>query len=149
MPPTIVTMTRSDPTHRDVEWGGGGSGWIGWIVFAGVVMVLSGMFDIVWGIAAIARDEVFLIDSQDNVISVSYTTAGWVSLVLGTFVLIAGLSLFAGAEWAAVVALGLAGLSAVGNLLAIGAYPLWSVMVIAMNVLVIYAITVHGEEMRQ
>jgi hypothetical protein len=124
------------------------SGWVGWIVFAAIMMIVSGVFDIIWGIVGLARKEVFIRGPKGNVINLDYTAWGWINLILGVVVLAAGMALLTGAIWASVVALILAVLSAVGNLLTIGAYPIWSVIVITLDVLVIYAITVHGDEIR-
>ena len=123
--------------------------WVGWILFAAIMMVVSGVFDIIWGIVGIARDEVFVGGPKGNVINLDYTTWGWLNLILGFVVLVAGLGLLTGAIWASVVAIVLAVSSAIANLLVIGAYPVWSVIVITLDILVIYAISVHGSELRQ
>lgn len=122
--------------------------WVGWIVFAGVIMATSGIFTATWGLVALVRDEVFVVGPSGNVIDLDYTAWGWVHLILGIVVFAAGLALFTGARWAYVIAVFLAVLSAVGNLFVIGSYPVWSTIVIALDVLVIYAITVHGDELR-
>jgi hypothetical protein len=122
--------------------------WVGWIFFAACLMVLSGILDIIWGLVGLVRDEVFVSGPKGNVINLDYTTWGWINLIFGCVVLAAGLGLFAGSLWAYIVAVLLAVLSVVDNLLVIGAYPIWSTIVIALDVLVIYAITVHGNELR-
>jgi hypothetical protein len=125
------------------------SGWVGWIVFAAAMMIISGIFSIVWGIVALVRDEVFLVGRSGNVVNLNYTTWGWVNLVLGIIVLVSGLFLFRGSVIASIVAVILAMLSMIGNLLDIASYPIWSTIVIAVDVLVIYALTVHGHETRE
>jgi hypothetical protein len=122
--------------------------WVGWVIFAAIAMVLAGIFDIIWGIVALARDEVFLSGPRGNVINLDYTTWGWINLIFGVVVLIVGMGLFTGSIVARIAAIGIAVLQAVLNLLIIGAYPLWSVIVITLDVLVIYAIAVHGDELR-
>lgn len=122
--------------------------WVGWIVFATAMMVISGMFSIIWGIVALVRDEVFLVGRKGNVVNLDYTTWGWVNLILGAVVFVAGLALLRGNIVARIIAVILAMVSMIGNLLVISAYPIWSTIVIAVNVLVIYAITVHGREVR-
>jgi hypothetical protein len=122
--------------------------WVGWIVFAALMMIMSGIFSIIWGIVALARKEVFVAGRRGNVINLDFTAWGWIHLILGVLVLLAGFALFRGALWAGIVAIVIAVFSAVGNLLVIGSYPIWSTIVIALDVLVIYAITVHGGEMR-
>jgi hypothetical protein len=125
------------------------SGWVGWIVFASVMMIISGVFSIIWGIVALARKEVFVHGPRGNVINLNYTAWGWITLIIGVIVLLTGLFLLTGSVLASIVAIVLASLSAIQNLLVIGAYPIWSVIVIAVDVLVIYAITVHGHELRE
>jgi hypothetical protein len=124
------------------------SGWVGWIVFASMMMIISGIFSIIWGIVALARDQVFVIAGR-NVINLDYTAWGWIHVILGVVVLVAGIYLLKGGLVASVIAIVVAMLSAIGNLLVISAYPIWSVIVIAVDVLVIYAVTVHGHELRE
>lgn len=125
------------------------TGWVGWIVFAACMMVLSGALDITWGIVALVRDEVFVRGPRGNVIDLDYTTWGWLNLIFGIVVVFAGLGLLTGALWAYIVAVALACLSVIGNLFVISAYPIWSAIVIALDVLVVWAITVHGGEMHE
>jgi hypothetical protein len=125
------------------------SGWVGWIVFASVMMVISGVFSIIWGLVALARDEVFVVGRRGNVLDLDYTLWGWINLILGVVVLVAGLALLKGSFIASVTTIVLAMLSVVGNLLILPAYPFWSIMVIAADILVIYAVTVHGDEVRE
>jgi hypothetical protein len=122
--------------------------WVGWIIFAAMMMIISGTFSIIWGIVALVRDQVFVVGRQGNVINLDYTAWGWIELIIGAIVLLTGIFLFRGNLAASIVAVILAGLSAIANLLVIAAYPVWSVIVIAVDVLVIYAITVHGNELR-
>ena len=124
------------------------SGWVGWIVFASMMMIISGIFSIIWGIVALARDQVFVVAGR-NVINLDYTAWGWIHLILGIIVLLAGIYLLKGGLVASVITIVVAMLSAIGNLLVISAYPIWSVIVIAVDVLVIYAVTVHGRELRE
>jgi hypothetical protein len=144
------------------EWGGsamytnasGGveptrsTAWVGWIIFAAVAMVISGLFNITWGIVALVRDQVFVVGSQGNVFTIDYTAWGWVNLIVGVIVILMGLALLTGRTWALIGAVVLAVLSIVNNLFVLSAYPIWSVMIIAFDVLVIYAICVHGNEVK-
>ena len=120
------------------------SGWYGMVVFAATMMVMLGTFHAIAGLVALFRDDYFLVTRSGLVIDVDYTTWGWVHLLLGILVVAAGAALFAGATWARVVAVAVAMLSALLNLAFLSAYPLWSVIMIAIDVLVIYAVTVHG-----
>jgi hypothetical protein len=124
------------------------TGWVGWIVFAAAMMAISGVFSIIWGIVALVRDEVFVVGRRGNVINLDYTAWGWISLVVGVIVLLTGLFLLTGNVAARILTVVIATLSIIENLLVLPSYPVWSVIVIAVDVLVIYAVTVHGSELR-
>ena len=112
------------------------------------MMVLLGTFHVFAALVALFRETYFVAPDSDLVVSVSYDTWGWAHLVGGLVVLAAGLGLFTGATWARVLGVGVAMLSAIVNLAFLAAYPIWSVLMITLAVLVIYAVTVHGEEIR-
>ena len=126
----------------------GTSGWVGWIGFAGIAMVMLGAFHIFEGIVALANNQYFVVRSSDLVVSVNYTAWGWLHIVGGAVVLAAGFGVFTGLIWARVVGTLVALLSAVVNLVFLPAYPIWSMMMIALDVIVIMALTVHGSEIR-
>lgn len=123
------------------------TGWVGWILFAATMMYLLGAFHAIQGLVALFKDEYYLVGKDGLVVNVDYTTWGWVHLVLGCVVVAAGLALFIGKMWARVVAVILCVVSAVVNIGFLSAYPLWSSLMIGINVLVIWAVTVHGNEM--
>lgn len=135
-------MSSSTPEVSRAQGAPAGS----WITFAAAMMVLSGAFDVIWGITAIAHREVFN-SARTNVLDVDYTASGWVAIVVGAAVLGLGVMVYRGAFWACQLAIWLAVFSAVGNLLQLGAYPLWSTLIIVLDVLVIWAISVHGPDM--
>ena len=120
------------------------SGWYGMVVFAATMMIVLGTFHAIAGLVALFRDDYFLVTRSGLVIDVDYTTWGWVHLLLGILVVVAGAALYAGATWARFVAVVVAMVSAIVNLAFLSAYPLWSVIMIAVDVLVIYAVTAHG-----
>ncbi|TFC59226.1 hypothetical protein [Cryobacterium sp. TMB1-7] len=126
----------------------GTSGWTGWIVFAGVMMLMMGAFHVIQGLVALFQDTYYLVGQEELVVQVDYTTWGWVHTILGAVVILAGVALLAGQMWARVVAVILAFGSALVNIAFLGAYPLWSLTMIAIDVLVIYAVTMHGKEMK-
>jgi hypothetical protein len=123
------------------------SGWVGWTLFAAVIMLLVGAFHILQGLVALFKDDYYAVSSSGLVVNVSYTTWGWVHLVGGVIVLLAGVGLFSGKMWARVVGVAMASVSAVVNVAFLAAYPLWSALVIFMDVAIIMALTVHGSEM--
>lgn len=125
------------------------SGWVGWSYFAGFMMMFAGIFQGIAGLTAIFNDEYFLV-TPERLLAFDFTTWGWIHLLIGVVVFFAGLEIFrTGATWARLLAIFLAGLSLVANIAFIGAYPLWSIAVIVIDVLVIYALTVHGDELRR
>ena len=128
--------------HRQPER----TGWVGWIMFASVMLILVGTFQAIAGLVALFNDEYYLVTRNDLVISLDYTTWGWVHLLLGIVVAAAGLGLAVGQMWARVVGIIVAALSAIVNLGFLAAYPVWCTIVIAIDILVIWALTVHGKE---
>jgi len=121
--------------------------WAGWLVSAAMMMFLLGSFQVIQGLVAIFDDGFYHTTESGLVIDVDYTAWGWVHLLLGVLIFISGLGVLAGNLAARTVAVGLAGLSALANLLFVEAYPIWSILLITVDVLVIYALTVHGREL--
>jgi len=125
------------------------TGWVGWIVFSGVLMTMIGVFQAMMGLVALFEDDYYLVGREGLMLTVDYTSWGWVHLILGIVVLLAGFGVMAGQMWARVVGVILAALSAVVNVAFLAAYPVWSIVVITLDVLVIYALTVHGGEVKE
>jgi hypothetical protein len=124
------------------------SGWVGWVVFAAVIAITMGAYEAIMGLVAIFKEEYYLVGSSGLVVEVDYTVWGWVHLVLGLAVVAAGIGLLQGRGWARILVIGLAGLSAIVNLGFLSAYPVWSTLVIAFDIIVIYALTVHWKDVR-
>jgi hypothetical protein len=124
------------------------TGWVGWVVFGGTMMVLLGMFHAIEGLVALFRDEYFLVGRGGLAVSVDFTAWGWTHLIAGLIVIGAGIGLLAGQMWARVVGVLLALISAVVNVAFLAAFPFWSAIMILLDVLVIWAITVHGSEIK-
>jgi hypothetical protein len=126
----------------------GATGWVGWIVFSGLLMVMLGMFQAVMGLVALFKDDFYLVANTGLVLSFNYTTWGWVHLLIGILAVCAGFGVLVGQMWARVFGIVLALTSAVTNLVFIAAYPVWSTIVIVVDILVIYALSVHGREVK-
>jgi len=122
--------------------------WAGWAFFAGVLMVIVGAFQIIKALTALFNQDYLLVTSSGLALHVNIAAWGWVHLLIGLVVLAAGFGVVAGKMWGRVVGIAVAAFSAIVNLLDIAAYPLWSVLIIAMDVLVIFALAVHGGELR-
>jgi hypothetical protein len=123
------------------------TGWVGWGYFAGFMMMLLGVFEGIAGLAAIFKDNFYVV-TENKLLVFDFTTWGWISLILGIIIFMAGLELLRGATWARVMAVFLAGFSFIANMGFIDAYPIWSITMMVIDVLVIYALTVHGAELR-
>jgi hypothetical protein len=123
------------------------SGWVGWAYFAAFMMMFLGILQGISGLAGIFKNN-FYVTTQNHLLVFNYTAWGWINLVIGLLVFFAGLELLRnGAMWARVTAVLLAGLSLVANITFIEAYPLWSIIMGIIDVMVIYSLTVHGSEL--
>jgi hypothetical protein len=125
---------------------GGISGWtVGFSVFAGTMMIISGIFQVFQGLAAILEDDFFVL-GRAYAYDIDVTTWGWIHLVAGLIIAAAGAALFSGALWARVIAIFLALVSMVINFAYIPYYPVWSLLIIAIDIGVIWAITSLGRD---
>jgi hypothetical protein len=112
---------------------------------AAVIMVTVGIIQFFQGIAAVAEDEVF-VGGINYVYKFDLTTWGWIHIILGVLVAIVGLALFTGAGWARVSAIVVAAISIVANFLWLPYYPGWSLLIIALDVIVIWAVSTWNPE---
>ena len=117
----------------------------GWIVFAAFVLIMIGSFDIIAGLAGIIHDE-FYVATPNYIFEFDATTWGWIKLLWGIVVLLAGFGLFSGAVWARTVGVIVALISAIVNFAWLPVYPIWAVTIIAIDVAVIWALTAHGRD---
>ncbi|HEX2300268.1 MAG TPA: hypothetical protein VHH34_17445 [Pseudonocardiaceae bacterium] len=122
--------------------------WVGWVLFAGSMMIILGTFQVLAGLAALFNDGYYIVTSNDLLISVDYTAWGWVHLVIGVLILAASFGILAGQAWARLVGIVFAGLSAIINLGFLAAFPVWSVVMIALDIIVIYGLSMHGREVQ-
>ena len=124
------------------------SGWVAWVEFAAIMLILVGAFHVIQGLVALFRDEVFVVSESRLVLNIDYTGWGWIHLIGGVIVILVGAGLLSGRMVARILGVAVAFLSALVNLAFMPAFPVWSLMMIAIDVLVIWAITVHGGELR-
>ena len=123
-------------------------GWaVGFILFAAVMMIMVGVFQALQGLIGIFENE-FYVPTRNYLFQFDATTWGWTHLLLGLLVAFAGYGLLSGKTWARTVAIFLAVLSAIANFAFIPYYPFWSLLMIALDVFVIWAIAAHGGELR-
>jgi hypothetical protein len=152
---TETSRTRSDGTSADyatADYASGGpgevTGWAGWVGFAGIMLIMLGIFQAIEGFVAIFDNGYYLVRPNGLVINVDYTAWGWLHLIIGLIAVAVGIGLMTGNMLARIVGVIIAVISATLNLLFIAAYPVWSTIIIAVDVIVIYAIVVHGRELK-
>ena len=124
------------------------TGWVGWIVFAGTMMMILGVFHMFQGLIALFRHSYIAFPTSGLTIQVSYTQWGWLQLLAGILVFFAGLGLFTGRMWARTVGVILVSISALINFAWAAAFPVWSITLLAIDFFVLYAIIAHGGEMK-
>jgi hypothetical protein len=119
----------------------------GWVTFAGVLLLIAGVLNVIYGIAAIG-DSNFFINDTKYILS-NLNTWGWITLIIGVIQLFAAFSLWSGNLYGRIIGIGAAGLSAIGALLSIPAYPFWSLAIFALDIVIIHQIATRGTEGRR
>ena len=122
--------------------------WAGWVVLAALTLVVVGAVQVVQALVAFFRPSYYYVPASALAVRLDYSTWGWLQLLMGLLMLAAGYGLLAGQAWARMTAVVLAGLSALANLTFVAAYPWWALTLIALDVVIIYAVSVHGAEAR-
>jgi hypothetical protein len=118
----------------------------GWISFAAIVMLVIGMLDFFEGLIAVIRGQYFVIHGNQLIVF-DTTTWGWVTMILGIILVLAGFGLWSGAGWARWFTIVVVILNIIAQLGWFGnsAYPLWALIVLALNIVVLYALTARWE----
>ncbi|MBW9092320.1 hypothetical protein JNB62_01325 [Microbacterium jejuense] len=124
------------------------TGWVGWGVFAAIVLLIGGFIDLFHGLQALIGPDTAYFLAESGLFSIDVQGWGWWHLISGLLLLLVGFALLAGATWARVVAVILVSLNAIGQLTLMAAQPWLSITVLVLDILVIYALTVHGRELR-
>jgi hypothetical protein len=120
--------------------------WVGWVMFAGTMAIIVGVFTVMQGLAALFNDEYFVV-GQGELLLLDFTTWGWIHLVVGLILVLIGIGMLRGSPWGLVAGVVIAGAGAILQLGFLAAYPVWSILIIALHVVIIYALIVHGQEM--
>jgi hypothetical protein len=121
---------------------------IGFTMFAGVLMIIIGIWHAIAGFAGILEDQFYAV-TRNYILEFDATTWGWIHLIAGIVVALAGFAIFSGAVWARTVGVLVAALSLIANFAFIPFYPVWSIVIIALDVAVIWALTVHGRDIAE
>jgi hypothetical protein len=131
--------TQYEPQRKDDV-----SGWaLGGIVFAATILTLTGVFQVIAGLVALFNDEFFVV-TRNYTFDLDVSAWGWIHLLIGILLLITAWGLFSRNTWAGVAAIILAGISAIANFFFIPYYPIWSLVMIGLDVWVIWALTRPG-----
>jgi hypothetical protein len=117
----------------------------GWAAFAGMMVLVVGTFNLIWGFVALVQDDYFV---ADELLMGSLNAWGGIHIVIGAIQILVAVLIFSGSGAGAVLGIMFAFFSAIGALLAIGAYPIWSIVILVLDGLVIYALTVYGDAFR-
>jgi hypothetical protein len=132
-----ITQPARGAGGRHVE----GHGY-GLVLFASVLLVVVGCFNLIYGIAAIANSHVFTANA--HYVFGSLRTWGWITLIIGALQLLAARGVMAGNQWARWFGMAVLGLSALDPMFFIPAYPFWSLMIIAVDVVALYGLCAYG-----
>ena len=135
------SYSSSPPGHRARP-----AGWVvGLSLFAGVMMILTGVLNAMEGVVALARNEVYAATPR-YIFAFDLTTWGWIHIILGIVVLVAGVGVLTGQLWGRVVGITIALLTILGNFAFIPYYPVWSLLIIALSVFVVWALCVYNRD---
>jgi hypothetical protein len=122
------------------------SGWtVGFAWFAAAMLIMIGAFQFFEGLAAVLKDDFFVI-ANGYAYDIDVTAWGWIHMIWGAVMFAAGWAVFAGRPWARAVGIAVAGLSALGQFFYIPYYPIWAVLIIALDVAVIWALASYGRQ---
>jgi hypothetical protein len=121
------------------------TGWVGFIAFAGMLLILAGVMQGIYGLVAIFNDKWVVFGNQANLV-LDMTAWGWIHLGIGVVLALAGIGVLLGNTVARIVGIVVAGISMIVSFMSLPAYPLWGLVVIALDAFVIYALIAHGRE---
>ncbi len=125
-----------------------GDRWTGWIAFAGILMMIGGCLQAFYGLVAILNDQ-WVLWGDRGAVYLDISQWGWVHLIWGVIMVLAGLGVMSGNLLARMIGVVLAAITAIVNFMFIPAYPLWSITVVVISIVVIYALVAHGREMKR
>src|SRR3954447_24632042 len=124
------------------------TGWTGWGVFASVLLLIAGIFDLIFGLAAVIGPNTTVVVAETGLFAVDVAAWGWWHIIAGLALIVLSFFLYRGATWARVIAIIIVIINAVGQLTLLSVQPFWSLTILAVDLLIIYALTVHGRELK-
>ena len=139
------TTTRHPPVHSPpAPLTVRRTAWLGWLVFVSIIMFAAGLINLTQGLVALLDDDFYLVTAAGLAVDVDYTVWGIALLVLGAALVAGGYGVLAGYRWGRTMGVLAAAVNALVNLGFVAAYPYWTVLIVAFDVLAIYALVVHG-----
>lgn len=134
---------RPEARYGEAEEGRG----YGWVVFAGVMITLAGIMNMIYGIAAIAESHFYI--ANTHYVFSDLNTWGWIVMFIGAFQICAGVGIWMRARWARWVGVFIAGVNAIAQLLFLPAYPFLSLAIFTLDILVIYGLVAYGGKLEE
>jgi hypothetical protein len=117
----------------------------GWVIFAATMFAIVGVFNFIQGIVFLVEDT-WTVLTPDSILVFDLTTWGWILLILGVVEMVVAWGILSAQTWARIVGIIIATVAAVLNLLSLSIYPIWGLIILVLQILVIYALAVHGDE---
>lgn len=121
--------------------------WTGWVAFAGILMIIGGCLQGIYGLVAIVNDT-WVVWGNSSAMYLDISQWGWIHLIWGVIMVLAGLGVLSGNIFARILGVILAAIAAIVNFMFIPVYPIWSVTVVVIAIVVIYALVAHGRDMK-
>ena len=121
----------------------------GWVLFAGAMIFIVGVLDVIQGLVALFKEEVYVVGASGLILSTDYTTWGWMLLIWGIVMVLAALSLFAGGGFGRWFAIIVVAVNMIGQFAWFPAYPLWSLVVIGLSAAVLWALTAGWSSLKE
>jgi hypothetical protein len=141
MTKTEARFERSEAPHADTAW-------TGWVVFASIMLAVVGAINAMQGFVALFEDTYFVVQSDNELLVGDFTVWGTVMVIWGALQIAAAMGLNSGRGWARVMAIAIAGVSILVQVAFLAAFPAWSLLIIALDVIIIFALTAHWQEAR-
>ena len=114
----------------------------GWLVFAGIMLMIVGSLNVIWGIAAIADARVFT--ENQTIVFTNLSAWGWIVLIVGVIELFAGFGVLNRSQWARWFGIGVASLNLIAQMFVVAAFPAWALTIMTIDVLVVYGLAAYG-----
>ena len=144
----VVQVPESARTGAHVSRSARSGAAVGWISFAGILLIIGGSFAMLAGLAGIINPDTFVV-TKDNLLKVSTTTWGWWHLIVGAIVFFSGFGVFTGNVLARTIGVVAAIVSMISAFVYMSIYPIWGMTIVAIDFAIIWALTAHGRDIQK